>query len=166
MSSRRRGSVCRSLFGPVDHDQLRQDLDLQLQEITVQDSQRWNFCFQSETPLSGRFEWEALSAEWEAACTLQLCSRTQQEEMCDKQEHLTGTDQENCSGISNSTRSPAEGNPVQMKRSKHVAEPRTNAKITGKTADPQICSFCSLIRYILKELTRKVFSCFICRFFH
>ncbi|PWA29148.1 hypothetical protein CCH79_00006271 [Gambusia affinis] len=55
-------SLFRNLFGPVDHDQLRQDLQLKLKEMMSQDSQRWNFNFQSETPQLGRFQWEEILA--------------------------------------------------------------------------------------------------------
>ncbi|KAA8595775.1 hypothetical protein FQN60_011066 [Etheostoma spectabile] len=64
---RRRESVCRSLFGPVDHEQLRRDLTRKLQEISEQDRRRWNFNFQTETPLCGRYQWEEIPADCAAA---------------------------------------------------------------------------------------------------
>ncbi|KAK2853707.1 hypothetical protein Q5P01_006368 [Channa striata] len=63
----RRESVCRSLFGPVDHDQLRRDLTLKLKEITEQDSSRWNFDFQADAPLPGRLQWEEVPGSCAAA---------------------------------------------------------------------------------------------------
>uniref|UniRef100_A0A8D0H146 Cyclin dependent kinase inhibitor 1A n=1 Tax=Sphenodon punctatus TaxID=8508 RepID=A0A8D0H146_SPHPU len=50
--------LCRNLFGPVDHEQLQSDFqDLMRQQL--QEAQcRWNFDFETETPLEGNFKWE------------------------------------------------------------------------------------------------------------
>ncbi|KAM9298803.1 uncharacterized protein PAF06_015791 [Gastrophryne carolinensis] len=56
-------SVCRSLFGPVDHDELRSELKRQLKEIQASDCQRWNFDFEAGTPLKGTFCWEPLESK-------------------------------------------------------------------------------------------------------
>ncbi|XP_061558670.1 cyclin dependent kinase inhibitor 1Ca [Phycodurus eques] len=53
-----KSSVCRCLFGPVDHEQLRRDLQLSLREMSLEDSHSWNFNFHADTPLPGRFAWE------------------------------------------------------------------------------------------------------------
>lgn len=55
---RARRSVCRSLFGPVDHDELNRDIEAKLREISERDQKRWNFNFVSGTPLHGEYEWE------------------------------------------------------------------------------------------------------------
>lgn len=135
---RRRESVCRSLFGPVDHDQLRRDLKQRLKEITEQDSRRWNFNFQSDTPLPGRFQWEEIPAD----CTAVLYQESAQlkDSVCEDDDRLSdreesaGTDQENCSSISNTHKCPAEVTPVRRKRthSKSAPKPRSNARITGE----------------------------------
>ncbi|KAG8542543.1 hypothetical protein GDO81_026531 [Engystomops pustulosus] len=54
--------VCRSLFGPIDHDELRSELKRQLKEIQASDCQRWNFDFEAGTPLKGTFCWEPLES--------------------------------------------------------------------------------------------------------
>lgn len=147
---RRRESVCRSLFGPVDHDQLRRDLKQRLKEITEQDSRRWNFNFQSDTPLPGRFQWEEIPAD----CTAVLYQESAQlkDSVCEDDDRLSdreesaGTDQENCSSISNTHKCPAEVTPVRRKRthSKSAPKPRSNARITGEQqksfTDPQSVS--------------------------
>ncbi|KAJ1131782.1 hypothetical protein NDU88_010115 [Pleurodeles waltl] len=51
--------ACRSLFGPIDHEELRGELKRQLKEIQARDCQRWNFDFQADTPLRGTYCWEA-----------------------------------------------------------------------------------------------------------
>lgn len=139
---RRRESVCRSLFGPVDHDQLRRDLTQRLKEIAEQDSRRWNFNFQTETPLAGRFQWEEVPADCAAALYQEsaqlkdaVCSsNTEGDVSLSYPEESAGTDQENCSSISNKHKCPAEVTPVRRKRmlSKPSTKPRNNAQITGR----------------------------------
>ncbi|XP_030638486.1 cyclin-dependent kinase inhibitor 1C [Chanos chanos] len=53
-----RTSVCRNLFGPVDHDELNREIKSKLREISERDQQKWNFNFETGTPLSGDYEWE------------------------------------------------------------------------------------------------------------
>lgn len=60
---RARRSVCRSLFGPVDHDELNRDVEAKLREISERDQKRWNFNFVSGTPLHGEYEWEGAAVE-------------------------------------------------------------------------------------------------------
>ncbi|KFP70873.1 Cyclin-dependent kinase inhibitor 1, partial [Acanthisitta chloris] len=50
--------VCRNLFGPVDHQQLQNDLEVMLRQNLEEAKQRWNFDFETETPLEGPFTWE------------------------------------------------------------------------------------------------------------
>lgn len=54
----RRTSVCRNLFGPVDHDELNREMKAKMLEISERDQQRWNFNFEGNTPLVGDYEWE------------------------------------------------------------------------------------------------------------
>ncbi|KAF3686716.1 Cyclin-dependent kinase inhibitor 1C Cyclin-dependent kinase inhibitor p57 p57Kip2 [Channa argus] len=135
---RRRESVRRSLFGPVDHDQLRRDLKLKLKEITEQDSSRWNFNFQTDMPLPGRFQWEEVPASSAAASyreSTQLKdavrpSNTEDDDRLSGREGGSGTDDENCSHISN--KGPAEVTPVRRKRTvaKATAKAGNNTRIT------------------------------------
>ncbi|XP_030283024.1 cyclin-dependent kinase inhibitor 1B [Sparus aurata] len=59
----RRTSVCRNLFGPVDHEELSRDMNTKLREISERDQQRWNFNFETNTPLDGDYEWEEVPVE-------------------------------------------------------------------------------------------------------
>ncbi|XP_029000184.1 cyclin-dependent kinase inhibitor 1Ca isoform X2 [Betta splendens] len=106
-------SVRRSLFGPVDRDQLRAELKLRLQQICEQDSRRWNFNFQAETPLPGRLQWEEIPAGCAASFyrepTPPSASKSEDDE------RLSGRDQENCSRISNA-KCAAAATPVRRKR--------------------------------------------------
>lgn len=56
-------SVCRSLFGAVDHEELNRDIEAKLREISERDQKRWNFNFVAGTPLLGDYEWEGTAAE-------------------------------------------------------------------------------------------------------
>lgn len=59
----RRTSVCRNLFGPVDHDELNQEMKAKLREISERDQQRWNFNFETNTPLDGDYKWEEVPVD-------------------------------------------------------------------------------------------------------
>ncbi|KAM7032809.1 cyclin-dependent kinase inhibitor 1 [Acridotheres tristis] len=52
--------VCRNLFGPVDHEQLQHDFENQIRHQLEEAQQRWNFNFETETPLEGPFKWERI----------------------------------------------------------------------------------------------------------
>eukprot|EP00794_Sanderia_malayensis_P010918 gene10918-12078_t len=49
--------VCRSLWGPVDHDKIREDLEREEKALSKELSQKWNFDFDNERPLKGRWSW-------------------------------------------------------------------------------------------------------------
>uniref|UniRef100_A0A8B9FIX3 Cyclin-dependent kinase inhibitor 1C n=1 Tax=Amazona collaria TaxID=241587 RepID=A0A8B9FIX3_9PSIT len=55
-----RSPVCRSLFGPVDHEELGRELRSRLREIGEDDQRRWDYNFHTDTPLPGpgRLRWE------------------------------------------------------------------------------------------------------------
>lgn len=54
-----RTAVCRSLFGPIDHDELRRETKSRLREISERDRRKWNFNFATDTPLQGgQYQWE------------------------------------------------------------------------------------------------------------
>ncbi|XP_034391783.1 cyclin-dependent kinase inhibitor 1C [Cyclopterus lumpus] len=59
----KRTSVCRNLFGPVDHDDLSREMKDKLREISERDQQRWNFNFEANTPLVGDYEWEEVPVD-------------------------------------------------------------------------------------------------------
>uniref|UniRef100_A0A8V0ZY67 Cyclin dependent kinase inhibitor 1C n=1 Tax=Gallus gallus TaxID=9031 RepID=A0A8V0ZY67_CHICK len=55
-----RSAVCRSLFGPVDHEELGRELRSRLREMGEDDQRRWDYNFHTDTPLPGpgRLRWE------------------------------------------------------------------------------------------------------------
>lgn len=59
----KRTSVCRNLFGPVDHDELSREMKTKMLEISERDQQRWNFNFEANTPLEGDYEWEEVPVD-------------------------------------------------------------------------------------------------------
>lgn len=56
-------SVCRNLFGPVDHEQLKADLLREKEEIIKEDTRKWNFDFENDIPLLGRYLWEKMYSD-------------------------------------------------------------------------------------------------------
>ncbi|KAJ7344380.1 hypothetical protein JRQ81_000330 [Phrynocephalus forsythii] len=60
-----RTGVCRNLFGPVDHEELGRELKSKLREICEDSQRRWDYNFQTETPLagSGRLQWEEVEGD-------------------------------------------------------------------------------------------------------
>lgn len=52
-------SACRSLFGTVDHDELKRELKGHLREIEEVAAAKWGFDFANYTPLpNSRFDWK------------------------------------------------------------------------------------------------------------
>uniref|UniRef100_A0A8D0DR60 Cyclin-dependent kinase inhibitor 1C n=1 Tax=Salvator merianae TaxID=96440 RepID=A0A8D0DR60_SALMN len=61
-----RTGVCRNLFGPVDHDELNRELKSKLREICEDGQRRWDYNFQTETPLPGPgrlLQWEEVEGD-------------------------------------------------------------------------------------------------------
>lgn len=60
-----RTSACRSLFGPVDHEELSRELQMRLAELTAEDQRRWDYNFQQDMPLRGpgRLQWTEVDSE-------------------------------------------------------------------------------------------------------
>ncbi|XP_064369199.1 cyclin-dependent kinase inhibitor 1C [Dromaius novaehollandiae] len=58
--ARGRSAVCRSLFGPLDHEELGRELQSRLREMSEADQRRWDYNFHTDTPLPGpgRLRWE------------------------------------------------------------------------------------------------------------
>lgn len=57
---RGKGSARRNLFGPVDHVQTKKVLQNEKAKMRESDQKRWNFDFNSENPLPGKFQWERI----------------------------------------------------------------------------------------------------------
>ncbi|XP_029438537.1 cyclin-dependent kinase inhibitor 1C-like [Rhinatrema bivittatum] len=56
--------LCRNLFGPVDHEELRRELKSKLREMSEADRERWDYDFEADAPLAGgRLRWEAVPEE-------------------------------------------------------------------------------------------------------
>lgn len=55
-----KSKVRRCLFGPPDHERIRRDLDKALEENNAEMQSKWNFDFQKDSPLEGKFQWEVV----------------------------------------------------------------------------------------------------------
>lgn len=51
-------AVNRNLFGTVDHEQIRDDLNREMSRILEEKKRKWNFDFENFQPLPGRYKWE------------------------------------------------------------------------------------------------------------
>ncbi|XP_054295979.1 cyclin-dependent kinase inhibitor 1C isoform X4 [Pongo pygmaeus] len=60
-----RTSACRSLFGPVDHEELSRELQARLAELNAEDQNRWDYDFQQDMPLRGpgRLQWTEVDSD-------------------------------------------------------------------------------------------------------
>uniref|UniRef100_A0A452QXE2 Cyclin-dependent kinase inhibitor 1C n=1 Tax=Ursus americanus TaxID=9643 RepID=A0A452QXE2_URSAM len=60
-----RTSACRSLFGPVDHEELSRELQIRLAELSAEDQRRWDYNFQQDVPLRGpgRLQWTEVDSD-------------------------------------------------------------------------------------------------------
>ncbi|XP_014445690.1 cyclin-dependent kinase inhibitor 1C [Tupaia chinensis] len=60
-----RSSACRSLFGPVDHEELSRELQTRLAEMNAEDQNRWDYNFQQDVPLRGpgRLQWTEVDSD-------------------------------------------------------------------------------------------------------
>ena len=50
--------VCRRLFGEVDHGELKRVLEESKAVMFKQQAEKWNFDYQTETPMRGRYDWQ------------------------------------------------------------------------------------------------------------
>ncbi|KAL7985247.1 hypothetical protein Chor_003817 [Crotalus horridus] len=53
--------LCKNLFGPVDHEQVQKDFQSLMKVQLEEAQQKWNFDFETETPLEGNYKWEKVS---------------------------------------------------------------------------------------------------------
>ncbi|XP_032804879.2 uncharacterized protein LOC116939932 isoform X1 [Petromyzon marinus] len=63
-----RTAVCRSLFGSPEHGEVEKELKETLAALAEDHRRRWNFDFEGDRPLRGRFEWEALDGATVPGC--------------------------------------------------------------------------------------------------
>ena len=53
--------ACRSLFGPVDHEEVKKTLAREMDVLDSRMKMKYNFDFKNETPLAGKFHWERVT---------------------------------------------------------------------------------------------------------
>ena len=90
--------VCRNLFGPVDHRELREDLEKERRDHLEAKKWEYNFDFEKDEPLPGRYAWEKLSSTtFEKSST---CSKTNCEPLVTMGEPLESKTQPTLSTLS------------------------------------------------------------------
>ncbi|CAH1973433.1 unnamed protein product [Acanthoscelides obtectus] len=55
--------VKRVLFEPVDHVSTQKFLEEELKKVTVTESEKWNFDFKKQKPLSGAYKWRTATPQ-------------------------------------------------------------------------------------------------------
>ena len=61
------GRVCRSLFGPVDHEETNRVLQREVSRIKEDYKKKYNYDFETDTPLPGVYEWHVESTSASAS---------------------------------------------------------------------------------------------------
>lgn len=122
-------SVRRCLFGPVDHDAVRRDLQREMKTMSEENTRRWNFDFERECPLEGRYLWSKYSStpsESKESQSLVSNSRTGSDTSCTTLQ-LNSTTNANLGCVKTSTKNASK---VNRKRP-------SSQKITGM--DESLC---------------------------
>ena len=78
--SKMKSKACRQLFGPVDHEEVAATTKRLKDEMNDELLRRWNFNFETMTPLTGRWDWidetkYTVSRQQEAAAPLSASTR-------------------------------------------------------------------------------------------
>ncbi|XP_043944124.1 cyclin-dependent kinase inhibitor 1B isoform X1 [Protopterus annectens] len=58
-----KSAVCRVLFGTPNHQELKQELTKQLQEMRYEHEMKYNFDFKNNKPKPGRYKWQAVASD-------------------------------------------------------------------------------------------------------
>ncbi|XP_067105529.1 cyclin-dependent kinase inhibitor 1-like [Osmerus mordax] len=160
-----RSGVCRNLFGPIDNDQLSCELKAKLKEIYEQDECRWNFNFETNTPLVGRYQWEELNSspglyqELTHVEEKDVRGNVNYRDTCVIEETVSRpfsieVNQENCFNISNTADSPL----IRQMRKPH---PNNNTQITDffvkrkRTLETKGINLNSSLAFATEETPRK-----------
>lgn len=141
-------SVCRQLFGPVNHEQLRADLLRERRKMNDENTQTWNFDFENGVPLVGRYVWERLCCNLTREkpsssfpdCVTETGTSERLACLSVPSSELTTTSTTTSSGtakrpVSNdSCSNQAENESVETERPlKHLRKAKSSGKITGRS---------------------------------
>lgn len=121
--------LCRNLFGPVDHEQLQNDFQSMMKAEREEAQRKWNFDFETETPLEGDYKWEKVS-HIQVLSPQELLSHSK-ENSCEGEKNLTSTVLRK---IHAKTDSPGQGSLEAAESSRHLKRKQTSIKGEGETA--------------------------------
>ncbi len=77
--------VKRTLFEPVDHSELEASLKEKMDAIHKESQERWNFDFEAEKPLNGKYDWEKVGTEeYVPACYQRVYTNSARRTRCSK----------------------------------------------------------------------------------
>lgn len=144
-------SVCRQLFGPVNHEQMKADLLREKRKMSEENAQTWNFDFENGVPLVGRYVWERICSTLttekpgsslpdsvnETGTNERLgCFSLPSTELITTATTTTSSGATKCPVSNDSCTNQAENDLVETKkRFRHIRKTRSTGKITGKSKD-------------------------------
>ena len=168
-------SVCRQLFGPVNHEQMRADLLREKRKMNEENAQKWNFDFENGVPLVGRYVWErfcsTLTTEKPGSSLPDSVNGTGTSQRLGcfslpSSTELTTATTTTSSGatkcpVSNDSSPNHAGNDLVQtkKRFRHIRKTRSTGKITGKS---KYC-FCLRHLHLYCYVLCKASFCSFCR---
>ena len=73
-------SLCRQLFGPIDHSQTQTDLKRELAKMNQEATLKWNFDFENDKPLEGNYLWRRIRSKESStkASSSSVCCKTEE----------------------------------------------------------------------------------------
>lgn len=151
-------SVCRQLFGPVNHEQMRADLLREKRKMSEENAQKWNFDFENGVPLVGSYVWERIcsnlrtekpdsslpdSVNGTGANQRLGCFSLPSTELTTATT-TTSSDATKCPVSNDSCPDHAENDLIETKkRFRHIRKTRSTGKITGKS------KYCFCLRHYI-----------------
>ena len=160
----RKTSACRSLFGEIDHEEVRRDLNQEMDRIYTDDQERWNFNFREGTPLQGRYTWQEMTPETDsvpkpyenllarltATVVVQRIANTASESSSSSSTETTATTQSISTQTDCDIKPVTKKNPVRSSRRFRVDTTKLKqSKLSGKL----ISKFLNISKYISNEQT-------------
>lgn len=159
-------SVCRQLFGPVNHEQMRADLLREKRKMSDENAQTWNFDFENGVPLVGRYVWERICSTSTKEKTGSILPDSVNETGTSERlgcfslpstelttaTTTTSSGATKCPVSNDSCSNQAENELVETKkRLKDIRKTRSTGKITGKSKDCFCFHDLHLYCYVLSE---------------
>lgn len=126
--------VRRCLFGPVDHSEIRTDLQREMKTMVEDGIRRWNFDFERETPLKGTYLWQKLPRNDVPSSSITLNSRifNTRDSSCTKSANVESNSSTTTTTTTSITRCGKSTTQASKKAEQNPRKRVAISKITGK----------------------------------